>query len=153
MSANAYLPEYDNYITEIQNLHKARQTRLLNSMSSITGKRLGEASMRDQSVRSRCVEICMQLVSVRRLLAQGIDSVRNYILSEYNEEMVDLGFSTVASRNQVVENYLSKHYGRLSGIDTIVEIADLVIKDCDQAGFSLKRATDALAIAMTRERG
>ena len=150
--ASAYKPEFDTYIDEIQALHKTRSIRVLGIQSAPSGKTLADASMKDQAVRSRCVELCMNVVRNRNYLAITMNTVSSYLNAEYSQFMTGLGVRTISDRRELVESLFGGAQRMLDRLDTITEIADMVIKDTDQAAWSLKTSVTALEIATARER-
>ncbi len=149
----AYLPEFDEFINEIERLHKTRGVRVLGAQAMPSGKRIADAAMRDQSARSRCVEIVMQVTRSRNYLAIQMDVIRSYITAQYMQLLAESGARTITEKKEVVTSMFSKSDTVLHRLDTITEIADLVIKDIDQAAWAIARTTTALEIATRRERG
>lgn len=149
---SAYKPEFDTYIDEIQLLHKTRSVRSLGVQSAPSGKTLADASMKDQSARSRCVELCINVVRSRNYLAITMNTVSSYLNAEHAEFMATLGVRTISDRRELVESMFGSAQRMLDKMDTITEIADLVIKDIDQGAWALKSTVSALEIATARER-
>jgi hypothetical protein len=150
---NAYLPEFDGYLDEIQRMHKTRSIRVLGAVAAPSGRKIADASMRDQSVRSRCVEICMEVARSRNHLAISMDTVKSYIMAEYSQMLGTHGVRAVTEKREIVNSVFSKPDERLHQLDTITEIADMCIKDIDQSSWAIKSTVTALEIATARERG
>jgi hypothetical protein len=148
----AYAPEFEKYIEEIQRMHKTRSIRVLGATAAPTGKKIADAAMRDQSVRSRCVEICMEITRNRNQLAIAMNTVSTYVNAEYGSLLADNGVRAVTERRSIVESLFGPAQRTLDELDTITEIADLVIKDVDQASWSIKSTVTALEVATARER-
>lgn len=149
---SSYQPEFDGYMDEIQLLHKTRSIRVLGAVAAPSGKKIADASMRDQSVRSRCVEICMVIARSRNHLAISMDTLKSYIMAEYSQLLGTHGVRAVTEKREIVNSIFSRADERLHKLDTITEIADLCIKDTDQAAWSIKSTVTALEIATARER-
>jgi hypothetical protein len=147
----AYLPEFDAHIDEIERLHKTRGVRVLGAQAMPSGKRVADAAMRDQGVRSRCVEIVMQVTRSRNYLAIQMDVVRSYVMAQYMQLLGESGARTITEKKEHVTSMFSKADTTLHRLDTITEIADLVIKDCDQAAWALSKTVSALEVATKRE--
>ena len=148
---SAYLPEFDAFVQEIKDLHKTRTIRVLGVQAAPSGKKIADASMKDQAVRSRCVEICMDIASKRNSLAIAMDTVKSHVSAEYQTVLVDMGVRTIADRNAAIDSLFGPAHRILMRLDTITQIADLVIHDVDQAGFALKHTVTALEVATKRE--
>ena len=150
ISKGAYRPEFSGFVVEMQKLHKTRTVRQL-ATAMPTGKRIGEAAMVDQSVRSRCTEICMDIMASSSYLSMSIDNMRRYILANYDEILVDAGATRITEKRTIVDGLFNTANSRLQQLYDILDVADLVIKDIDQAGWALARTTTALEIAVKRE--
>lgn len=148
----AYRPEFDKYIDEIQQLHRTRSIRVLGAQAAPSGKKVADAAMRDQSTRSRCVEICMDVTRSRNHLAITMNTVQSYLGAEYSQLLSDNGVRAVTEKRSIVESLFGAAQRRLQELDSITEIADMVIKDVDQASFSIKHTVEALTVATQREK-
>lgn len=147
----AYLPEFDSFTDEIEKLHKTRAVRVLGAQAVPSGKRVADAAMRDQAVRSRCVEITMQVTRQRNYLAIQMDVIRSYLMAQYMQLLGEYGVRTITEKREIISSMFSKADTCLHRLDTITEIADLVIKDCDQAAWALSKTVTALEVATKRE--
>lgn len=147
----AYLPEFDAFTDEIERLHKTRGVRVLGAQALPTGKKVADAAMRDQSVRSRCVEIVMSVTRSRNYLAIQMDTVRSYLMAQYMQLLHDEGIRTITEKREIINSMFSRADTCLHRLDTITQIADMVIKDVDQAGYALKHTVEALSVATKRE--
>lgn len=148
----SYRPEFDKFIDEIQTLHRTRSTRILGAQSAPSGKKIADAAMRDQSTRSRCVEICMEVVRQRNHLAIVMNTVQSYILTEYGKLLYDLGFRSNKAKEEAVLSLFGAGRRKTEELDTIVEIANMVINDVDQASWAIKSTVAALEVATAREK-
>lgn len=149
---SAYDSNFDTYIEEIQRLHKTRSVRVLGVTATPTGRKIADAAMRDQSVRSRCTEICMEVAANRNRLAIAMNTMSSYLFAEYGSLLGECGVRAITERRGVIDSMFGRAQRILDNLDTITEIADLAIKDIDQASFSLKHTVTALEIATARER-
>ena len=144
-------PLFDKFIDEIQASHRNRTVRHLGAQAMPTGKKVADASMKDQAVRSRCVEIVMEVVRRRNFLAISMNTIETEIMSTYNSELIGLGARSINDKKNLVHSLLGPAQKKLDALDTIREVADLVIDDCDHASFALKHCVDALVVATKRE--
>lgn len=149
---HAYRPEFDTYIEEIQRLHSVRSTRVLGATAAPTGLKIADAAMRDQSSRSRCVEICMIIARERNHLAITMNTVQSYIEVEYNSLLQECGIKTISEKRNIIVSLFGAAQRKLDRLDTIPEIANMVIDDVDKASWTLKTLVASLEIATARER-
>lgn len=148
----AYRPEFDTYIDEIQRLHKTRSIRVLGAQAAPSGKKVAMAAMGDQATRSRCVEICMEVTRSRNHLAITMNTVQSYLGAEYGQLLGTHGVRAITEKRSIITSLFGAAQRKLEELDTITEIADMVIKDCDQASFTLKHTVEALTVATQREK-
>jgi hypothetical protein len=149
----SYKPGYELLIDEVSTLHKTRSVRVLGAVARPTGKKLADAAMRDQSARSRCVEICMEITRNRNYLATSMTTLSSHINAKYGSFLADQGVRAITERKAIIESLFGKAQRKLEELDTIVEIAQLVIDDVDKAAWAISRTVASLEIAMARERG
>lgn len=149
--ASAYLPEFDGYIEEMQALHKTRGIRVLGAQALPTGKKVANAAMQDQSVRSRCVEIAVNVTRQRNYLAAIRDATRGYLIVKYGATLQQHGARTITDRREIIGERLDKADQIIGRLDSITEICDMLIKDLDQGNWALSRVVDALQVATKRE--
>lgn len=148
---NCWQPEFDKYLDEIKTLHAGRSIRTLDAKMP-TGRSIGEAAARDQMVRSRCVEIAMNVTIVRNILAASLKNVQKYVEAKYSGYMASsLGLRGTTDRKNMVQAVLSPYYTRFDSAQTIIDIADMVIADCDRSSYAIKHMTEALTVATKRE--
>jgi len=148
---NCWQPEFDEYIEEIKRLHAGRSVRTIDAKMP-TGRSIGEAAARDQMVRSRCVEIAMNVTIVRNILAASLKNVQKYVEAKYWSWMASsLDLRSVNDRKNLVGAILAPYYERFDSAQTIIDIADMVITDCDRSSYAIKHMTEALTVATRRE--
>lgn len=145
-------PEFEAFIDELKRLHSTRSVRVLGAQSAPSGRKVADAAMRDQSVRSRCVEISMEITHSRNYLSIAMLTVKSHINATYGGVLLDAGIRSITERRSMVESLFGKAERTLDSLDTITEIADMVIKDVDQASFSIKHTVEALSVATAREK-
>ncbi len=148
---NLWQPEFENHIEEIKKLHTGRSIRSINPHMP-TGKGIAEAAARDQMVRSRCVEIAINVTVVRNLMAVAIKNAGKYVEVKYATYMEkSLGLHTLNSRNSMKSALLGPYYKRFDDLETVLEIVDMVIEDCDKSSYTIKHLTEAITVATKRE--
>jgi hypothetical protein len=150
--ANAYRPEFDEFIEEIQRLHSTRSMRVLGVTATPSGVKIADAALRDQSTRSRCVEICMTIARERNHLAITMNTVSSYLEAEYGALLGQNGVRSMTEKRGIIDSLFGPSQRRLDKLDTIPEIANLVISDIDKAAWALRVLVDALEVATARER-
>lgn len=146
--------EFDGYEQEIMDIHKARPLRLLGATNGRpNGKKLVEATLADQSYRSRAVEITMQVYRVQAHLQMVRTLTRKHVEANYSQEMVGWGVRGVRERETLVASLFQRADSLLTKYQTILDLADYVIADVDAGGFALQKAVKALEQATKREYG
>jgi hypothetical protein len=151
MVKTAYNPKFDLYLEEMKALHKSRSSRLLSSDGTPTGKKVANAASKDMAVRSRCVEMCIEIAQIRNWLAIYMNTFQRYVEAEHTEWFKNNRVTTITAQRNIVQVLLGNAQQQLDKLDTVTEIADMIIKDCDQSGYGTKAVLDALAIATRRE--
>lgn len=149
---NAYRPEFDSFIPMIQQLHSTRSLRVLGAQAAPSGAKIADAALRDQSTRSRCVEICMIVARERNHLAATMNTIQSYLEAEYGSLLSQHGARSMTEKRGLIESLFGPAQRKLERLDTIPEIAEMVIKDVDQASWMLKTLVTALEIATAREK-
>lgn len=145
----SWSPEFDNFGPEALRLHKTRELRLLKRGNRAS--KLGDASLQDQATRSRLVEIAITVLDKRNGLEKAIHGTYKHIEAHYSSMLFAKGCKLKTEQKAVIESALSTARGKLEQMDTLIEIVDRIIEDCDQGGFALKRSLDALDIATKRQ--
>ena len=151
----AFKKAYDNgeynlntekYIKELQSLHITRKVRLLNSEEIVKNiALLVEALTQNQSVRSRVVEIKMDCVRVSIKLSTKKESLVNYILVKYREELKAIK-GTQTDRNAYVQELFNFTTATSSRVKVLQDFCDILLNDIDQASWCLKSVIDCMKI-------
>ena len=151
----AFKKAYDNgeynlntekYIKELQSLHITRKVRLLNSEEIVKNiSLLVEALTQNQSVRSRVVEIKMDCVRVAIKLNTKKESLINYILVKYREELKSIK-GTQTDRNAYVQELFNFTTSTSSRVKVLQDFCDILLNDIDQASWCLKSVIDCMKI-------
>jgi hypothetical protein len=151
---NSWPTEFDGYEEEIMNIQKARPIRLLGATSgSVGGKKLVEATMSDQSYRSRSVEIAMSVYRVKSHLEMSRRLTNKHVLANYGNELTRWGLKGVRERETLVGSLFDTADTLITKYQMIMDLSDWVIADVDAGGFALQKAVKALELATKREYG
>lgn len=136
----------EKYIKELQSLHITRKVRLLNSEEIVRNiNLLVEALTQNQSVRSRVVEIKMDCVRVAIKLSTKKESLINYILVKYREELKSIK-GTQTDRNAYVQELFNFTTATSSRVKVLQDFCDILLNDIDQASWCLKSVIDCMKI-------
>lgn len=141
----------NDYIKDLETMHKTRLLRSVGLDNKVpTGKLLSKAAMQDQSYRSRCVEIVFQLLVRKNNLQRATTAIQKHILANYEEELKSMG-SSVRNRQALVSLAVDSSSAKLQDMDSVIQMADLIIADIDKGSFAIKHAVDSLQVATRRE--
>lgn len=136
-----------DYYNEVTAMHSSRLVRsiLVNDVLADQGRKIIEATIQNQSHRSRLVEIKVKLTRVSTTVTEAIDSCQNYLRHQYAVPLSKEG-KTQADRNAILSRLFRKPNTVLSEIEGIWSVLDEIIEDLDQAGWALKRIADVVAM-------
>lgn len=145
----AWRPEYENFLEEIMRLHKTRELRLIKG-GHVKSSKLSSAALNDQATRSRAVEIVMLVTSNRNNLDRGIKAMSEHIEAHYTRLLMTRGCKTKMEQRAVINSCMSLSKSVIDKMDTLIEVADLLIDDVDKGSYSIKHAIDSMQIAAKR---
>lgn len=145
----AYPVKFRNYLQEIKTIHQGRSVRNLSRKTS--ANTLLDANGQDQSYRSRCVEILIEVKQNYSLVDAMTLGIKRYILSTFSEVLNE--HSTKGAKEQAVDTLLDPAYDKLTKLESLEEIANLVLKDIDQASYALQRHTTLYLETIKPEKG
>lgn len=140
-------------LKEIETLHKTRVSRSLQPKDVLTSFQQNTVtmSMQNMAFRSRLVEIKMRFFKLHRSLNEHIDAMRDYLATRYSVEF-KREFGTVDARRKAL-NYLMEDFSKKSaGFQTVMEMADLVINDIDQAAWGIKAVINVMELTARIEK-
>lgn len=135
---------------EILNLHSCRPVRSLKAGDSKLIDKVIRANIEDQGSRSRLTEIMIQCSRVAQSIDNAIDAFRDHCILTYPKSLGQ--FKTKGERENAIYASLREFRAYVDELMTIHSMAELVVKDIDQAGFSLKRTVDAMSLHFSPER-
>jgi len=142
------MAEFENYLTELENMHKARKARTL-VHKSISTQRLMKAILQDASYRSRCVEIMVQVSKAQRLLNAATDEIYNHIFVKYKAYLSQ--YRTKAEKDSFVQAILSDSYSKQADFERIADVAKSIIEDIDKFSWSTKNIIEAMKLIFQKE--
>lgn len=147
------LPVYsmpvEQYQKDIDMYHKTRPVRNLNPTSGNFVDKLIHANIEDQGTRSRVVAIVMECIRAITTLEAAIDRFKDYVLVAYSEELKVV--RTKEERLMIIKAVLSVFTKYVDSVKTLKECCEVLIKDIDQAAWSLKLTVQAYEIHSKRE--
>lgn len=139
--------DVDTWLDELMTLHASRGMRSLNSTALLSSsQRISiDTNLDNQTVRSRAVEICMRALRQELFVDEQLDYLRKYLHAQYATDLKH-EHKTVADRKTAVEHVLNPLISTKKRLASVGKIAELVVSDCDAAGFALKRIGEVLAM-------
>lgn len=128
------------WVEELESLQVSRGIRSLNTTALLQSSVHNgiESNIDNQTVRSRCTEIKMKAMKQMVALKEAEKTLRSYITHKYNSRLNKLG-SSVTERKQLVDFSLHKISIIIEKLEFVIKLADVVIDDCDAAGYTLHR--------------
>lgn len=140
-----------NLMDEIRDIAEIRtKTSLVFTAKTELLKKLMEENLKAQGYRSRLSEICVQASRISAKIDVACEKLRDYINVTYSEEIKNIG-RTKEERNMVANSLLQQAYEFTSGMESAVEMAEIVIADIDKQHYSLKLTLDALNLHVNKE--
>lgn len=136
---------------EVLDLHKTRSIRVLGAMSQTSAKAVGNAVSQDIAARSRFAEICMEVIVLRNIVNKAIKDTKKHIESNYPTTLKNMGMTTVTARRNLLDALMRPYVEKTTDMETLLEIADIAIADCDQAGRGIYSITENIKVATRRE--
>lgn len=139
--------DVDAWMDELMTLHASRGIRSLNTTALLSSAQHVSitTNLDNQTVRSRAVEIKMRALRQELFVSEQIDILRKYVLAKYSELLKE-AHKTLSDRRSAVDNCLRKAIRSAKRLNGATKVADLVIEDCDAAGFSLRRVNEVLTM-------
>lgn len=128
---------------EVNRLHSGRISRTLYGTTP-GGDQIMKAALQDSSHRSRLAEIKVRIIKQADLLDITLDATRIYLSRQFADEMPDI--RTKAERISYFDHYLNAGVVLLAKLKSLMDRIDVILKDVDQTGFSLKHCVDILEL-------
>lgn len=130
---------------ELESLHARRDIRSLNSTALLQSaqKIAIDNNIDNQTVRSRCVEIKLRSLKQYVVFENSKDLLKKYIPAKYGNTLKKTA-STAHERKEIVDYILHPIVDRMNRMKHIVDMCDIIINDCDSAGYTLLRINTML---------
>lgn len=137
----------ETWCDELESLHARRGIRALRSNvlleSSI--KVSIDSNIDNQAIRSRCVEIKISALRQQIIIEETVDLLKKYLSSNYSEFLAKK-YKTATEKKAAIDYVLSKVSNLEDRLKLVIKLADVVIDDCDSAGYTLHRINEALTM-------
>lgn len=128
------------WVEELENLHVSRDIRALNSRDLLQNSQAIALNnnINNQAVRSRCVEIKIRALKQLTVFENSRDLLKKYIPAKYSAALKGAA-STAHERRDVIDHILFGVSDKIERMAHVVKLCDIIIDDCDQAGWTLNR--------------
>lgn len=133
----------DDMDDEINRLHSGRISRTLYGTTP-GGDKIMNAALQDASHRSRMAEIRVRVSKQADLLDITLEATRIYLARQFADEVPDI--RTKSERMAYFDAHLTNGIVLHSKLKSLISRIDVLIKDVDQTGFSLKHCVDILEL-------
>lgn len=135
----------ERWIEEIENLHVSRGIRALNVTALLESSIYNsiESNIDNQAVRSRCVELKIRALKQVTVIEELTTKLKKYILNKYGNHL-KRKYSTLNERKAAVDYIVVDAEQRIDKLKFVVKLCDIVIDDCDSAGYTLMRIGNML---------
>lgn len=137
----------ESFYQEIQTMHAGRSIRNLYGTTPSSDK-LNNAVAQDVRCRSRLVEMILKATRHHDMLDIVLDETRKYLAAKYSEEVSDL--RTKGERQTYFDTYLTSGITTKRHLTSMIEAANMVVKDIDQANFSTNHLTKILELVLAK---
>lgn len=141
------------YYEEMRAAHVTRRERRATAQKLIENAQrdLIDMVMRNQSIRSRCVEMKMEIFNVAALIEDHLSALTSHLLLTYQGDIaVIVKSKTKTDRVEFIHSMFQREIKFLNQLKRIVKIADVLIDDLDQAGWAVQRTTAVLTLTAGR---
>lgn len=129
---------------EVLGLHASRISRTMYDKRQYSAQALMDATSSDLAYRSRMVELRVKASLRISMMEAAIGSIRKYIYTKYVK--ANGAFSTEASRQAFIDTVLKSYITDVNEARALIELCDTLIKDIDQASFSLRNMLECLKL-------
>lgn len=133
------------WANELESLHARRGIRALksNSLLESSQKIAIDSNIDNQAVRSRCVEIKISALRQQIVMDETISLLRKYLGSKYSKYLTTK-YKNVTEKRNAIEYVLEPIVRVEDRIKLVIKLADVVIDDCDSAGYTMHRIGEVL---------
>ncbi len=138
----------ENGLDEIMELHKLRASTSGLLATSYGVATILEASMKDQSYRSRVVTILVRHAKIHSALYSITDGLMNYILVHYGRQ---IPCTTKTDKVSYTKNLLEPAYTAIQRLKHVMEACDYVLTDIDKCAWAFSTVMKGLEMKTKRE--
>lgn len=137
----------EKFYEEVQSMHSGRTMRNLYGTTPGADK-ISNAVLQDVRVRSRLVELILKATRHHDMLDIVLDETRKYLATKYQDEVLDL--RTKGERQSYFDIYLSAGITTKHNLSSMIEAANIVVKDIDQCSHSTRHLIECLELVVSR---
>jgi hypothetical protein len=139
--------DFPRMAKEITGLHATRHIRHMDYESLLSNQQKGliEANLQNAAFRSQAIAIKMTVLKITTVAGGILSDLRNYLAHRHSGALRQQA-TTVAERAAIINSWIGKYASLPSEANYISELADLLINDLDQAGWTLRRINDVIAL-------
>jgi hypothetical protein len=134
----------DDLVKEIEQIHSTRSIRFLSQSSPRFIEAVVDASLLDQSNRSRLTEISMKCFKAENTLTEALEPLKSYLLMTYAQDLAFI--RTKDERTQVLNMALFPFVKFIGRVQQVRTLANLVVEDIDKGAWSLVRLIDSMKL-------
>lgn len=138
----------DDFLKEIEHIHKARNIRFLSQASPRFIESVVDASIMDQANRSRLVEISMACYKAENTLLEALDPLKTYLAMTYSSDLTFI--RTKDERNQLLNMALAPFMKFIGRVQQVRQLSTMVIDDVDKGAWSIKALIAAMQLKSGR---
>lgn len=131
-------------LNEALSLHASRTSRDITGEKRYNPKIIIDASLKDLSYRARLVEIRVKNDLQLSILKEAIDAMKRHVQTEYAEDLRE--FSTADQRRAFADRVVKSAKEFLAEGESFMDILDTLIRDIDQAGFTIKHIIECMKL-------
>jgi len=130
---------------EALSLLSNRTSRTLHgTKQQLSPKVVSEAQANDMQARTRLTEIRVKVQIQVDTLKDAAKAIKNHLLTEYADELAT--FPNAESRNALIERVHGTGGALLAEAQSLIEMADVIIRDIDQNSFYMSNLTELIKV-------
>jgi hypothetical protein len=148
----AYSINTTELMNEIEDIHLMRRFRNIRTDEFLKSsqRKVIDWELENKSLRSRVVTIKLRALKAKRLLDEHLKVSTNYILTAYSDNLKQI-FTTISARKEAV-SLLLEPFSRLQfKLETVLQLADILIADLDAGHWSANIVIEALKLDFDRK--
>ena len=138
---------------EAMAMHANRDSRKLKSnQNRYDPNLLIDCCLQDLSFRARMVEIRVKIDLQCTILRESVTYAKNFILTKWASEIGD-EYKTIDQKKSFVDRLLKNQLEFLGSVKSLLDLIDVLIKDIDQSGHSMRHIVDCLKLLQGNKAG